>query len=210
MFSFGGGSQNTGILYDVEELKSALGAGKKKKKSDPIDGGRVYPAIRGFIVVEEAESKGYGQCNNAWQVSYIAGPGFGKILYGAGYALSASKKLTSDRQIVSPYARSAWAKAAASKRGREPFDDVEAPPEEKKTPDDPSDDCIIHKEPGRESLNFSYSPEGWEPTILSALKRAHDSAMEEAEAAGFSREEVEFALDDAGNEFFGDNYESEA
>lgn len=86
-------------------------------------------------------SAGFGQtdkpCRRAWQVSSIAGIGFGKLLYGLGYALVPSGRLMPDRDFSSKRAKDAWTRSAGKMKGL-PLDDVENP----KTPEK-EDDCKV-------------------------------------------------------------------
>lgn len=125
-------------------------------------------------------------CNGAWTIIQSAvrnqGSGDAGILYGLAFAASGGT-LTPDRKSVSPAAQNAWIKQTS--RGGKPFDDVSLPPEERRTPDDPSDDCVVHKEPDCfcqthidvDALNRSYESEGWEDGLLHKLRDAHDDTM---------------------------------
>lgn len=76
-------------------------------------------------------------CNGAWEVSSIAGIGYGKILYGLGYALVPGGRLMPDRYYSSKRAQGAWKKSLGRLRGF-PLDDVDNPQTK-----DPNDDCTV-------------------------------------------------------------------
>ena len=133
--------------------------------------------LKGYLrIVDPSGSAGYGNCNGAWVVTNAAtsGKGYGKALYGLGYALSPSGALVSDRYNVSSSAQAAWYKASRHRgRPRMKLDNIripETPPLE--------DDCVIHPDDAS-YLNYSYEREGWEVGHLRVLQAAHKEAMEE-------------------------------
>jgi hypothetical protein len=81
-------------------------------------------------------------CNDAWEVTSIAGIGYGKLLYGLGYSLVPSGRLMPDRMYSSKRAKGAWGKQVGKLNGL-PLDDIHAPKDKQLTPDDPSDDCFL-------------------------------------------------------------------
>ncbi len=84
----------------------------------------------------------YGNCNNAWQVGAVAGPGYGGYIYQIGFALAPEGELTPDRKTVKIGARRNWRKQFDSgEREKNPLDNKEAP----KTPPI-EDDCVFHKD----------------------------------------------------------------
>ncbi len=112
-------------------------------------------------------------CAGAWQISHIAGPGYGKIIYGLGYALSPMNKImatrsqdSSGKPKITSSAMSSWEKTFKSQRGRIRLDDIDAPREKKITPDDETDDCFLHDPNSAENpVNFAYELQGWEITM---------------------------------------------
>jgi hypothetical protein len=80
--------------------------------------------VKGFIeILESAKDAGLGPCYDSAVVNRSAGPGYGKVVYGVGYALSPSGKLAPDRENVSNKAKESWGKAFASSRERVQLDD---------------------------------------------------------------------------------------
>jgi hypothetical protein len=159
--------------------------------------------IKGYIVIKDA-AKFYGPCNGAWSVAFSAGKGYGRTLYGAAYALSPSKILMSDRLDVSSSAKTGWKKAYDSGRKKKALDSKKPP---HKTPDDPSDDCILYNEKGLEFLDYTYEAEGWEEGLLNTLISEHESNISELiRVSGMERKELERNLENYGMEFFGSKY----
>lgn len=76
-------------------------------------------------------------CNGAWEVSSIAGIGYGATLYGLGYALVPGGRLMPDRSFSSKRARDAWTKSLGKLKGF-PLDDAKDPQTA-----DPNDDCPV-------------------------------------------------------------------
>lgn len=129
-----------------------------------------------FIIQESIE-------NN--QISHIAGPNYGHILYPLAHALSPTGYLTSDRneQDVSPAASLAWQKRFnKSQDNLLPFDDINAHNKDL-TPkynhpnhtDDTSDDCKIL--PNKPHLNAAYPPLGNEISLLNTLSNNHTNTL---------------------------------
>lgn len=196
------------VLYDTsvftKEVQKALASMSNQKKKNK------YPLT---IVNHEKMVRGYAQigpttepCNKAWSVKNMAGPGYGKIMYGACYALSPSKKLMPDRYSVTQVAGNAWKKAFQSDRPKEPLDDITNQKTRKK-----SDNCVAHvpndmdcDSRSRPWLNYSYSAEGWELPMLKTLRAAHENNMKLLPKS--EREFFEADLKTAGSGFFVTTY----
>lgn len=151
-------------LYQPGDLLRLIKANEQliRKSSKFSDAYEIFKqALCGAVAVKKIKNWS-GPCNNAWEIAFSVGPGYGKEVYGAAYAFvkkHGSGQLTSDRQHVSPLAQDAWSKAYKSARPKHEFDDFEAPVDQKKTPDDPSDDCVLHRDNSGKSLvqlNHSY------------------------------------------------------
>jgi hypothetical protein len=176
--------------------------------------------LRGFIDIgvprrSDVTDK-VGKCNGAWEVYHSAGPGYGKIVYGMGYALSPSGRLIPDRSSVSSDAFKGWTGAFNSSRPRIPLDDIEhqhqLPGNEYHT-DDPSDDCSVYDLTDIDGgdvtvLNQAYDSEGWERTELDDLGGYHDENIQNLESE-FGDEFADYVQDviiDSGWIFFRKHY----
>lgn len=126
--------------------------------------------IKGVVAIRPINKEVSGNCWGAWQIAYIAGPGWGHMLYPLAQAMSPKGLLTPDRNDVSPPASGAWQSSLKLGRARKPFDDFNNP----KTPP-VEDDCIIH--PGEDHLNWAYASSGSEENLLNALRANHESTM---------------------------------
>lgn len=206
------GSLKVLVLYNSNSIDAF------RNIKTPHNTWQVYNTIvKGYAAIAPSE---YGPCNGAWEVRAMAGPGFGKIMYGCCYAASPSKKLMPDRSTVSPPAGAAWKKAFDSDRPRKKFDNIKA--RKKETPDDPSDDCKVHTPrdsdcskngtPKRPWLNYSYSAAGWEKALLAQLEVAHETNLRKLETLpkklDITKESFQGDLIDYGIEFFQHEYES--
>lgn len=100
---------------------------------------------------------GDNPCNGAMVVDAVfSDSGYGPILYDIGMAISPSG-IYADRGSISNQAMGLWTNYSSSRSDvkKKEFDDVSLPPQQRKTPDDPSDDCEVWGSP-REFLDFSY------------------------------------------------------
>lgn len=117
-----------------------------------------------------------GKAFGSWQVYNAAGEGYGKILYGMGYALSPSGLLMPDRLSVSPKAANAWYKASQDKK-RKAYKLDNLPPNNKtKTT---VDDSVLLNKPDKEYLDYAYGEAGWEESMTKKILRLGDAAIEE-------------------------------
>jgi hypothetical protein len=184
------------VLYDPDALLDLAATAEDDLGPTLLD-----KVILGVI----GANRTFQNCNGAWEInkSAVRNKGDGGILYGLAYAASGAP-LTPDRYSVSLSAQKGW--LGQDSRGGEPFDDASLPPEERRTPDDPSDDCDLHRNGDKcgthldlPSLNRSYEAEGWEESLLVNLQTAHRLTMEEL---GTSARKLEEALLKYGKRFF--------
>ena len=166
-------------LVDVAKFNEAMSKEKKTSLLTDLDHIKVAArdSVVGYIVVGPPnEGKAWG----AWEVTRIAGKGYGKILYSIGYALSPNGLLMPDRVSVSDDARAAW-RSASKKLKSLPLDPL--PPENKT--ETPEDDARFH-EPGAgedeadvEFLNRAYVASGDEKKMFDDLVAAGERLEEE-------------------------------
>ena len=113
-------------------------------------------------------------CNDAWEVTTSAGPGYGKLIYGVGFALAPNGRLMPDRMSVSSSASAGWARQFNSPRKKFKLDNYEDP---QTIP--PEDDCPVHNETDDDDslahLDYAYEAEGWELSLLNQLQSSHDT-----------------------------------
>ena len=166
------------LLRDIEYVKQSL-----EKRGMEFLIPFFHDIMLAFIEITPPESAGgqsYGPCAGAWMVSAVAGPGFGKSIYGLGYAMTPNGLLVPDRSSVKPKARNAWKKVAASGRGRVRLDDRNHQHSEEGNEyhtDDPSDDCRLHQDPEDPQLDYAYQSDGSESALLSTLTKNHEDMM---------------------------------
>lgn len=166
------------LLRDVDYVKHNL-----EKRGKEFLTPFFHDIMLAFIEITPPESAGgqsYGPCAGAWMVSAVAGPGYGKNIYGIGYALSPNGVLVPDRSSVKPSARGAWGKVSASGRGRIRLDDRDHQHSEEGNEyhtDDKSDDCKLHMDPDDPQLDYAYQSTGSEAALLSSLVKNHDDTM---------------------------------
>lgn len=125
-------------------------------------------AIVGVIEVGEIEER-KGECRGAWEVKTVAGPRYGEVLYGVGFALSPRGLLTSDRMNVSKAAIRVWQRQEEMGRRRQAFEPLSA-----RT----SASCV--RFPKHSVLNYAYEEEGWEKPLTKKMKLAGITAMTKA------------------------------
>lgn len=117
------------LLYSPVELLSLDWSDRYELPKD---------VVKGYAAFHRPDE----QCRGAWEVTAIAGIGYGKILYGLGYSLTPNNMLMPDRAFSSKKATDAWTKSSEKMTGF-PLDYVDAEESEKITSDDPSDDCEV-------------------------------------------------------------------
>jgi len=204
----------TATLYRQNELLNSLRAHSRigiKLKGWALTS-TCSDAIVGHITVKKPTEP----CAGAWEVILSAGEDYGKILYGLGYAMSPKGILMSDRSTVSQKAYGGWMKQKGKRNAIE-LDDIDLPPERQKTPDDPSDDCVLHNNDDGDCgnrdtspLNYAYEALGWEKGMLKALKEEHEAMALQLYKFDIERSEIERALSEASFEFFRSSYDAEA
>jgi hypothetical protein len=218
------GSLKQAIIYDADVLFSKIDGLEKLSQGDgmtPVIRAHLADTfVKGFIEVGPPRGMGHrsaGPCNGAWMVYRSAGPGYGKIVYGVGFALSPSGRLIPDRLDVSDSAKAGWDKQFTGGRGRLPLDDIDAHrdggtirPHPNHT-DDPSDDCMVFKDLSYEDdgasydndqqLNYSYDAVGWEVAELEKMSQKHQDLMSQLKS-GFA-DYLEGLIVGAGAVFFG-------
>jgi hypothetical protein len=214
------GGKKQAYIYSISDLMSRI---DKIEEIYSLGMGNGYlnnyfanNILKGFIEVGVPSgiyrmSNSTGKCNSAWMVYRSAGPGYGKVVYGAGYALSPSGRLIPDRGSVSDDAIGGWKKAFSSGRGRIPLDDIDhqhnVPGNEYHT-DDPYDDCVVYDDESvngnAEVLNQAYESEGWEKGMLDSMMTRHENCMKQLKN-DFSWA-VESWIKGSGGIFFTNNY----
>jgi hypothetical protein len=160
------------LIDNLDLLEAAYNQGFK-----PHDIKVIFEKIlKGYVSITKDPSS--GPCHDAWAISISVGPGLGKLVYGAAYAMSSSGLIIPDRSIVSKSARKGWRTVAAGSRRRRRLDDKEhnhqIPGNDYHT-EDLVDDCKVHTE--FPYLNYAYESEGWEKGKLQELKKNHDIVM---------------------------------
>ena len=202
------GEMRRAYLYDTNMLIDYLRYGDefvdKPIDMEPLSTRReaistaVNRIIKGYIAVRDEEN-----CHGASSVAFAVGPGYGKEIYGMGYALSKNGLLASDRGSVSGAARAAWKKVADSGRKRHKFDDRLKP----KTPPI-EDDCSTFVDAHKEHLNYAYEAEGWEKGMLKYLEAQHEATMQELSDIPNVRAEVtDLIRTVSSNQFWSRHYE---
>lgn len=131
-------------------------------------------AMRGFVRVA-APGRSLGDCAGAWEVSKIAGPGYGQILYSVAAALSPSGLIMTDRFVLSPAASSSFKKWSSSRESvLLPKQCITAPRAPGGTLDlgeNPRKGLDSAKNP--EHLNYAYRVSQEDENLLYDLTRAH-------------------------------------
>ncbi len=172
---------------DDVDLSEALGA------VDPHD------VIYGYIVVR----KNSGKCWNSGEVKYSAArKGYGPLMYEL--AMSDFVRLMPDHGGgSSPSARNVWARYANRPDVKKlPFDDIANPKTEPK-----EDDCHVYMDPDGDIgyLNAAYQGKG-DKAGKDALVRSHQALVGQLSSDGFKKSDVEIALSQMGDEYFGSRY----
>jgi hypothetical protein len=208
----------TAIIYDTDALVQNLENIKNIISDNPDFVKRTF-AISNFLV--DHVLKGFleagiprkrdGKCNGAWQVYKSVAPGYGKVLYSVGYALSPNGQLFPDRGTVSSDAQNAWTKVFGGSRERKPFDDIDHIHNDADDyhTDDPADDCTVWRAKGTKYLNYSYESEGWERGILSQLRASHEETMSKVKQLALDSGYIERILEGSGSSFFAKHYKSD-
>lgn len=202
------GTITQAIVYEPARLLEFI-----DEITDPNDEGNAMNVIldwviRGVIEIIHPNSP----CNGARVVaaSAVKRKGDGGLIYGVAFALSPKGILTPDRHSVSEPAQDGWIKQAS--RGGKPFDDASLPPEQQRTPNDPSDDCRIHKKGDGcrthldlDALNRSYEDEGWEKGMFRKMEDTHLKTMQGLTVQ--QEKQVSQLLFKCFDDFFSEHYE---
>jgi len=175
-----GDEQGSAIIYLKSKIEEAL-----ENEKDVTDSGLLgnMKAIVGYILVKKPESYSIADepCNGAWEVNKSWGPGYGKLVYDMGYALSPSGILIPDRTRVSAKAQMGWIKASA-KYKKEELSDT---------------DCTTYKKEDEQHLNYSFDRSGELSSLQSRLKsmqNAHNDVKNKIKEAGQDPRSFEQAL----------------
>lgn len=188
-------------LYDASAVEDLKAAGALIVAKDVAGAGELLHSrgvVKGYIKIAAPMKP----CNDAWQVKFSAGPGYGKFLYGAAFEASPSGFIMPDRGQVSTSAAAGWASAAGKAREVLPLDNYKKP----KTPPK-NDDCKVY---GDKVLDAAYSAEGWEFGFMRSARREHASTVEFMEDMGVMPKKFEAALIAAGVLVFRANYDPRA
>jgi hypothetical protein len=169
------------VLYDPNALLDFAASNPKLTTLNQTEAIPIF--LDKIIIGVIGANRTFHPCNGAWEInkSAVRNKGDGGLIYGLAYAV-AGGNLTPDRYSVTLAAQRGWLQQDS--RNGEPFDDASLPPEERRTPDDPSDDCDLHRNGDKcgthldlSTLNRSYESEGWEQTLLYQLRDAHDATL---------------------------------
>lgn len=221
--TFDSGNMRTAIIYRPSELVKVYNSQDKEAPGDYITGLAeaidAAKVIVGFIEIAPPNSS--EKCANAWQVKYSAGPKYGDLVYGLGFAMTPTGWLMPDRAkgLVSPSATKRWTKI--SKKAEEAEDEKGEKSHKGKIPlDDPNkpgpftpdkfDDCERLQRTAAFGgpdpvLDAAYAAEGWEKAELERLKAAHKETFD---WIGQDSKEVLEALTTAGDAFFRKTYDA--
>ena len=172
------------VVYDAKKILDKIEFWKKYEPSNLAEPTRIMDILDGYAIIDVVAGVrfakphwGKGECNNALEVINSASKEKSKLgptAYEA--AMYYVDGLTPDRMIVKPSAAKVWSiyskRADSENIEKEPFDDYDS--DQKKTPDDTSDDCALHKD--RDPLNYSYNIES-KPSGLQELEDNHAKVL---------------------------------
>lgn len=146
---------------------------------DPSEWGTIVPDVSQMLVDDGVIVGVIGvsrrpdpreKCWGAWELEYVAGPGYGELLYKVGNAISSNNKLVPDRMHMRPKSLNLFTKYGSNPQ---PLDDVDDP----KTAD-PNDDCAMYsgigsaKMPDKQDiLNMAYTGPEDSKQVFSELDR---------------------------------------
>ena len=187
------------VLFRYDIIYSALSRRKADENVFDFLVSNIRNSIVGYAIFGLPDQ---GEAYGAWEVTHVAGPGYGKILYAIGYALSPHGLLMPDRNQVSPEASMAWKRASTSRKSLK-LDDL--PPNNKtKTP---NDDAKLHQRSGQEYLDYAYEEQGWEKGIAARLITQGNAALKEiSDDVNRDRGAILKAFISMGTHFFRDQY----
>jgi hypothetical protein len=159
------------VLFKHDSIYRALS--RRKGDEDMFDflKNLIFGSIVGYGIFSRPDK---GEAYGAYEVTHVAGPGLGKIIYGIGYALSPRGLLMPDRHAVSPDAEKAWKKASTERKSLK----LDALPPKNKTKN-PEDDAELHNEKGKEHLDFVYQSQGWERSMANKLISRGEASLKD-------------------------------
>ena len=203
------------IVYDAKKILDKIEFYKNnypEKLSEPhmimnvLDGYGIIDVVAGVRFAKPRYDK--GECNNAFEVTNSAskkGSKLGPAAYEA--ALFYLNGLSPDRIVVKPGADKVWSiynkRTDSQEVEKEPFDDIDS--DQKRTPDDTSDDCVLHK--GKEYLNYSYDIEP-KPPGLQELEDNHVKVLSILAQLGVKQKSFLNSLSNLFNYLFSSRYDS--
>jgi len=205
------------IVYDAKKVLDRLEFYEKQypdKISEPsavkqtLSADAVIDVVAGVRFAKPRYDK--GECNNSFEVTNSASKKDSKLgptAYEA--ALYYLGGLTSDRMVVKPGADKVWSiyskRANSQEVEKEPFDDVDS--EQKRTPDDTSDDCVLHKD--KDHLNHSYNIAA-KPAGLQELEDNHVKVLAALVRLGVRQNNFLYTLSNLFDGLFSSRYNSDS
>jgi len=201
------------VVYDAKKILDSIEFWKKYEPSNLADPTRIMDILDGYAIIDVVAGVRFakpdsnkGECNNALEVTYSASKENSKLgptAYEA--AMYYVDGLTPDRVSVSHAAAKVWKiyNKRADSQGveKEPFDDYNS--DQKKTPDDTSDDCALHN--NRYPLNYSYDIES-KPSGLQELEDNHAKVLDAMAQLGVDQRTILHALEELFNHLFMSRY----
>ena len=171
------------VLYKTNVFVGNVLASLDTETKKGGDVGSIQDAVKKSVVGMMGLDAPSQPCNNAYQVSYVAGSGYTAILHEIAMQVVPTKTIMPDRGAVSDYLLPTYQKML--KRGdvkATPFDDIDAHANGEFKYDHPNhtedskDDCETwaHDFPDRSYLDYSYSGAS---SDYSTLKKNHEDAM---------------------------------
>lgn len=158
----------------------------------------LLPAILGFVSIRKAQDSTTGPCWGAWEVTRIAGKGYGKIMYGLAYDMADNNLIMPDRRNLTDDSISSWRSAADKNIPTKPFRNIRD-----RDPKDPleKDHCLCWKD---SALDAAYE---YQPNILPGLEASHDEmAGKIYKLCRINVNKLAQAITNAGDTFFNQNY----
>jgi hypothetical protein len=201
-----------GVIYDVTVARDNVEKIMNANSTEELNSFMIDQVIKGYVVVGPQI---LSRCDDSWMVYKSAGPGYGREVYGLGYSLSPTGKLSPDRESVSRSAQFGWA-AQVGKRPSTQFDDMshshDMPGNEYHT-DDTADDCQVYQHGDDEIfvppevLNRSYERVAQDSTLAKTMTMNHETFMKELPKPVYT--EFTNMLPWFGRHFFRVNYRRE-
>jgi len=209
------GDRGLVVVYDAKKILDKIEFYKKYKPDKISEAHMIIDILDGYQSIDVVAGVRFakprydiGKCNNSFQITNSASKKDSKLgptAYEA--ALYYLDGMAPDRVIVKPGAERVWSiynKRADSHQDveKKPFDDIES--DQKRTPDDPSDDCVLHK--GKDHLNYSYDiiPK---PAGLKELENNHAKVLATLAQLGVKQHKFLYTLSDLFDYLFRLRYE---